>query len=1620
MSSHSLAHLSLVFLLVYADIAYSKVHYITPSSDGPCPQNSSCLTLSQFAADSRSNETDISLLFLPGNHTLDQELLLIQVNNFSMTKGGLDSETVFVECSTHSGKFHISDTIFVSIKDLHFIGCGSNIVSRVKWLTITDSTFQDVHDRDTVLELKEVSNAIIVKDSFLSNSLHFPNITRYYSKSKMLNYVYFQRSTPSGVIHTVFSNISVINSKFMHNRADIGGALVAHNSSLYLARCTYSNNTANFGGVMVTSGSTVFTDQNAFINNTATHSGGVMMTYNDTYTISSTTYTKSCAYHYHGGVMTTFGSSSFDISNSSFTENYCANDGGVIYTDGSSLFDISDSSFTKNNCANEGGVIYADGSSSFKISNSSFTNNSADNGGVMRTSYRGSSSFNISNSSFTKNSVAYGGGVMYTRGSSSFDISNSSFTNNSAGQYGGVMYTGRSSFNISNSSFTKNSADDGGVMYTHSSSFDISNSSFTNNTAGQYGGVMYTGRSSFNISNSFFTTNSADESGGVISIGGSSSFVISNSSFTKNSAAFSGGVMRTRGSSSFDICNSIFAKNSADQTGGVMYTYGSSSFDISNSSFTKNSAGRSGGVMYTDGQTFDIRNSIKTNNRADRSSNGGVGGVTESYASFNIITCIFVNNRATVNGGIIWCSKHGTLKVDNSNFSLNAVANKGGGIIFVLQCSTHVTNSTFDQNNGSMYTFDSNLTFSGYLKFENTSVPLIASQEGGAITSFQSTVIFTRESVVHFSNNQASYGGAILATESIIIIYGETTIANNMANSSGGGISLKQSRLEIRFKGKCQIFNNVAVRGGGIHASSSTIAVYQPGTLSITNNSAGLGGGIYLQVSPKLYTLKNQETFLHCYFISFTGNHANYGGAVYVADDSNSGACSPNIECFIQVLALYQSYYPIIYTKNVFFSENTASEQGPNLFGGLLDRCIPSPFAEVYQKPRIHYSGATYLGNISNIDSDSISSQPVRICYCNSEHEPDCSYQPPTITVQKGKSFNVSLVAVDQVNHTVDANVYSFLSSYHGGLGEGQQIENVERKCTNLTFNVFSPHEVEILTLYPNGPCGNDTLSSSHVTIHFIACTCPVGFEPLSNSKSSTKCECVCDSALSPYITECNFTTSSVLRKGTNSWITYINDTDPSEYVIYPHCPFDYCRLQAKNISINFNLPTGADSQCAYNRTAVLCGACNEDLSLSLASSRCVPCQTHWQAVFVAIFLAAAIAGILLVTALLLLNMTVSVGLINGFIFYANIVSAGSAVFIPSSEPSFPSVFVAWLNLDIGIDVCFIDGLDAYTKTWLELAFPLYIISLVFIVIVVSEYSPRFAVLIGKRDPVPTLATLILLSYAKLLSTTITALSSAVLNYPGGEQKTVWLPDGNVNYFHGKHIPLFLMALLIVIVGLPYTILLFLWQWIVRAPRWKVFNWTRNTKLNAFITSYHVPHNSKYRYWTGLLLLVRVVLYIAASTTVSSNPQSLPLMINVFIGGLFLFKSIFGLKVYKNSFVDAVDSLLYLNLLALSVFSLYDFKTNKVKQTAVAYTSTIVTFLLFIVAIFYHVTILINKRERPLDDLTEYLLAPTQPVKPQVTYSVIEPPKRDEDSPDNHEQEITEDRRIITPPYTLD
>ena len=162
--------------------------------------------------------------------------------------------------------------------------------------------------------------------------------------------------------------------------------------------------------------------------------------------------------------------------------------------------------------------------------------------------------------------------------------------------------------------------------------------------------------------------------------------------------------------------------------------------------------------------------------------------------------------------------------------------------------------------------------------------------------------------------------------------------------------------------------------------------------------------------------------------------------------------------------------------------------------------------------------------------------------------------------------------------------------------------------------------------------------------------------------------------------------------------------------------------------------------------------------------------------------------GLVLVVAILVLDLTVAVGSINGIIFYVNVVAINSSIFLPFSKPNIVTMFVAWLNLSIGFDVCFYRGMDEYTKTWLLLIFPSYIITLLVGIILISGCSLKFSQLIGKKNPAATLATLILLSYTKLLQAVINILSFTILKYPNGSQKAVWLPDANVQFLEVKHV----------------------------------------------------------------------------------------------------------------------------------------------------------------------------------------------------------------------------------------
>ena len=103
----------------------------------------------------------------------------------------------------------------------------------------------------------------------------------------------------------------------------------------------------------------------------------------------------------------------------------------------------------------------------------------------------------------------------------------------------------------------------------------------------------------------------------------------------------------------------------------------------------------------------------------------------------------------------------------------------------------------------------------------------------------------------------------------------------------------------------------------------------------------------------------------------------------------------------------------------------------------------------------------------------------------------------------------------------------------------------------------------------------------------------------------------------------------------------------------------------------------------------------NQVYSLALGNSKCIQCSN----LYILLLIAFALAGIALVLLLLICKLTVAAGSINGLIFYANVVTFNRAIFFPPNQTNILTVFIAWFNLDVGIEICFFDGMDEYTKT---------------------------------------------------------------------------------------------------------------------------------------------------------------------------------------------------------------------------------------------------------------------------------------------------------------------------------
>ncbi len=696
-------------------------------------------------------------------------------------------------------------------------------------------------------------------------------------------------------------------------------------------------------------------------------------------------------------------------------------------------------------------------------------------------------------------------------------------------------------------------------------------------------------------------------------------------------------------------------------------------------------------------------------------------------------------------------------------------------------------------------------------------------------------------------------------------------------------------------------FSNVTIADhalAGIFSITSHFT-FSGSTLIVNNTGLGRGGGLILQENSNIFLEPNTT-------VSFIDNKAEFGAAMYIYE--------PEILAFIYQglqLCVYQIRGdPGTFVSKFYFSDNNASVTGNVVYGGYVSNCLLFSDPIVTPSRTLFPSVFDYANSQPNFD---ISSNANKLCFCQ-DGRPLYGQSYYNISgLFPGQILNVSVIPVGQDGGYTVGTV-DVVSEY---LNFTDSVSVHKAACFNMTLPLKyygkNNHSMESFSNYSNIEfvLFLDPDSTKHVSnslyVSITVDECPPGFT--LNSSFICECESIIRQQL-PFAV-CSISNDSISQTG-NVWVGY--DVQENTTITASPCPFDYCY----HGFVSFNIIDSPELQCASHRSGVLCGQCIEEYSLLLGSNECGLCPNDN---YLSLLLVFGVAGVALVVLLIVLNLTVSVGTINGLVFYANIVKINENVFFPNGPVKVVSNFISFFNLDFGIKTCFYKEMTAYSKVWLQFAFPVYIWVIIFVIIVLSRYSSKLSKLVGS-NAVPVLATLVLLTYTKLIRTyaLIFRLSHLQQIHDSDADDLVWAVDGSIAIYSTKHNALLGFSIVIFfLLVLPFTVFVIMVPLLEKCLSGKCGKlWL--SFLKPVLDAYSGPFSDSKRYWVGFGLVARVAIVVTVPVFEETTGLLIIFFVVVFLLSLF---ALFG-GYYKSKYLNYLEVWTNLNLLTITVLALGD------------------------------------------------------------------------------------------------
>lgn len=1009
---------------------------------------------------------------------------------------------------------------------------------------------------------------------------------------------------------------------------------------------------------------------------------------------------------------------------------------------------------------------------------------------------------------------------------------------------------------------------------------------------------------------------------------------------------------QTENQSVVAIRNTIFRKNIDCGLGGYLELFRSMLPSLSGS-FTSNDGG---GLSLLIAQTmFSVEASITNTSFIDNNSRFGSGihiavyqGVTDT--SVNVSNCTFFEN------GFLFQHRHE-----------NHTSDHGGGGVAVFTDIPRVDDA---QNENTSLVGTSNMFVFSDCTFANN-FGLV----GGALrlyhSHFTSTKVnFTLRNCI-LQNNTGIIGSAIALLENTgtyadshfnLRLINSTIIHNNVVTYNKFDVNGPTSITGVLSFGEVRVhlIGDITIEGSNgtaLAAKQTLITIHAGANITLMGNTGEFGGAMRLIAFTNLLLMSNAT-------LSFINNRASAkGGALYIDVTAETIVASTGYtDCFlyfmeVSVLCLIQNGSMIPCTNistsgvKLIFKDNKAPIAGL-VYGSTLTCSWARPLlskypniSSVYEIVHYHYS------DIFMFDCEPTSITQVATRAANLSLAHPFSDVP---TLAPGEKINLTVVARDHFGQRIPAVITSRSDNYNHDASS-------HLDDTNFALLSQSGDQVTYLKLTETGQENTSNVTVAVSTINspaqfhldIVLHACELGFQYDNTSGS-----CQCGSNLLRNNVSCNPALGAWLVPD-NNWLG--PESPNSTVLILLTCNEDFCIPGVKRVQPRAN---NFSQQCSegYHRTGLGCGLCENGYSQVFATNVCQKC-TNISLLLIAFF---ALLGIVLVLALLFLPLRISEGYLNGMLLYSNIVTSFSNTLIVKQNLGsfFTFSIVSILSLDIGIELCFFDGMNALSRTGLQFVFPIYLFFLIGIFILFGQLL-KLPEWFGVSIP-NTFVTLLILCYSKIAAVCFDILAPTVARVITNESTTLslrWPLDPTVHYFQGWHAPLGVLSLLLIVFYLiPFPFLLLF--------PFLVFKLKCLQKWKPIYDAVWNPFNPSYRGWVGFRLLFRSLPFFFA--------RLVPAPLSLLVVGLLLLLLLYVqliLRPFKGSWNikkcppedwlrNEVDSFFIGNIIFVFMGSLYFHATFDFRGRDIFVGIVVLTAYLVMAGIGVHAIVNVVRRYR--------------------------------------------------------